>query len=161
MPANISNNEILENETNQGEAMSYATKIVTAAIGIVMLASVGPYAVKQFEIAHVANGANDLANVGSLQQFSIATDGLFAPSLASLTDGSLGGAITPSHGASIGYAVTTDRKHYLAAERMPGGRVIVTDGQHTATCPAYGPACVHQVTSSPELIDAVPEWANS
>lgn len=102
----------------------------------------------------------DFSTIEQSQQVSLATDELYAPSLASLRDGTFTFVIPTTTGRDLSYIASTDRKHYVVAERLPSGMVRVASNTTTQpiTCTHYTPKCLANVTADAALIAATPNW---
>lgn len=133
-------------------------KEITVA-AILAASSVAGPGLLQLADSHV--GANDLANLGQVQQLSIATDGLYAPSLDSMTSGEFGVVLEPRKGSQLAYLVSEDRQHYVGATMLANGQVLVaSDEASPVTCTSYTPECVAGVTKDASLIADTPVWLN-
>lgn len=102
----------------------------------------------------------DFSTINQSQQVSLATDELYAPSLASLRDGSFTFALPTTSGRDLSYVASKDRKHYVVAERLPSGMVRVASNTTTQpiTCTHYTAKCLANVTADTALIAATPNW---
>jgi len=112
-------------------------------------------------VGALSGGVNDLANIAQVQQISIASDGMYAPSLESLTDGSLGLVVEPVPESQVAYAVNSDRSHFLVATLAPGSDMVVIQSDtasRAVTCESLTLACVSEVTDDAELLAASPTW---
>ncbi|WP_431220345.1 hypothetical protein [Leifsonia xyli] len=109
-------------------------------------------------LAQSANAATDLANFDQVQQVSISNDGLYAPTLQSLTSGELGLAVQPAVGSRASYKRSTDGHHFVLATAQGGNAIHLRGDKGSADCAAFSADCVAKVTDSPELIASVPQW---
>ena len=109
--------------------------------------------------AQASAADQDFNTVKAIQQVSTATDELYVPTLESLRDGSFTYVLPTTNGRELSYAVTHDRTHYIAAERLPNGKVrIVSDNSDAITCDSYSATCLGRITEEPELIASIPNW---
>lgn len=137
--------------------MSTATRVVFGLLVISGVAFAGP----QVVAAQALTGSSDLANMGTVQELSIANDAHYAPSLDSLVDGQFGQSVNFRKNSKIAYMVNADRTHYLAATSLPSGEVVVrSDETRPVTCADYTAECVAQVTADAELLAASPHWVS-
>ena len=149
--------------------MSLPSKIISAAgTGLVLaIVGFGIQAVQTDQVgvplifaAHASSADQDFNTIKAIQQISLATDELYAPSLASLRDGSFTFALPTTSGRELSYIASADRKHYVVAERLPSGMVRVASNTTTQpiTCTHYTAKCVANVTAEAALIAATPNW---
>lgn len=136
------------------------TVFTSITIALATIVGVAPTAIARIEGAQAQAGAEDLANLASIQLFSINNDSLYAPDIAFLTAGPSGYELGHEPGTAIAYMVNGTRTHYVAAERMKSGKFFVTSDttRRGKVCPTYTSACVSTITSDAELIAAVPTW---
>ena len=137
--------------------MSKATN-VGLGLGLLVLSGValaGPGVVA----AQALTGASNLSNIHTVQQLSIANDGLYSPSLDSLVNGGFGMGVSFSEGSRVAYLVNSGRSHYVAVTALPsGGMTVSGDENRPVVCAEYTAECLTQVTTDAELLTAVPHW---
>jgi len=136
--------------------MSYVVKAVT---GIILLVAIGVPSLAAIGTAQASVANEDLGNMRAVQEYSLATDGLYAPTLDSLTSGGFGVMVTPRIDSEVAYFTNQARTHYIAATKVTsGGYAVSSDEAATVTCAEYNPECVSQLTTDAELIATAPVW---
>ncbi|TIH27075.1 hypothetical protein [Subtercola vilae] len=120
-----------------------------------------PVAAFASSTAHASNAQGNLSVLAQPQQVSLATDGLYAPTMESLTSDDFGQAARPGVGAVLSYVVNASRTHYVSAAKLDD-QVMVSSDEHLGevTCGSYNAECLAQVTSDSDLVAAPAQWIN-
>jgi len=144
---------------------------------IAAIAAIAAYTTS--ENAAQVEAVSNLAQVAVVQEMTLAGDGKFPEQIGSLEDSICADDIAEVFGDictgdglglfnpvpldfTISYAVNEDRTHYIAAELLKNGSVLVVSDTVTAPvqCAQLTYECVAQVTDDEQLRNAVPNWQN-
>jgi hypothetical protein len=139
-------------------------RIVTTAVMLVIFVIGAPTLITVVqEFAQSQNAAGDLADVYQVQQLSIGGADTYAPNEQALTDDEYSMAIRPTSGAEFSYLVNATQTHYVSAEKLSDGKIMMTSDQHRfpVTCAAYTPSCVAMVSTDPALRSEAPQWTTT
>jgi hypothetical protein len=131
-----------------------------AVVGFaVIVFAAPPVAAFANSTAHASNAQGNLSVLAQPQQISLATDGLYAPSMESLIGDDFGQAASPGVGSVLSYVVNATRTHYVSAAKLDD-QVMVTSDEHpgSVTCSDYSAECIAQVTSDSDLKAAPARW---
>ncbi|MGH8953690.1 MAG: hypothetical protein ACRDVF_01620 [Microbacterium sp.] len=125
-----------------------------------------------------AASAENLTQLAQNQELTLAVDGTYGEQFASLDqtfcapdladvfgeaceeDGPGLFNIVAVDDVDISYSLNAERTHYIAAQQLKDGSVLVISDTTTrpVSCEAYSYACLAQVTDDEDLRNSVPTW---
>ena len=134
--------------------------IGTLVILVLMVCGANAF-VTRIAAAHTVVAAGDLQQIEDFQGLAQADAG-YASSVAELVSVTteLSNPFPTRQGRSLIVVASTDRLHFVAATKLPDGKMLVRSDEHreAITCASYTADCIATLTADASLINATPAW---
>ena len=137
------------------------SKLVIMMVLLVIAVSAGSVYLSRTDAAHADVAGDDLGQVATSQIVAEADSG-YASSVAELVSVTteLSNPFPTRPGRSLIVVASTDRLHFVAATKLPDGKMLVRSDEHreAITCASYTADCIATLTADASLINATPAW---